>query len=63
MTEARLEELIRFVIHRHRWPRDRAIALLDSLDERGLWSIRADMRDANAPKRADYSPFARGFEV
>ena len=60
-TDERLETMIRFVIHRHHWPRARALDLLDILDERVLASIRLDMREAAQPRT--YAPFDKGFEV
>lgn len=62
-TLARQEDVIVFIIHRLQWPRDRAVALLDSLDERGLSQVNMDMRERRRPQRHDYNPFARAFEV
>ena len=63
-TRERQEELIRYVIDRHQWPRSRALALLDQLDMQGLAYLVMDMRMERAGMaKLDYSPFAKGFEV
>lgn len=63
-TKARQELFIRFIIDKHRWPRIKAIELLESLDPVALAYIGVEMRQAReAAVAVDYDPFQSAFEV
>jgi hypothetical protein len=62
-TKDRQEEMIRFLIARHQWPRADVESMLDSLDPRGLSHVREDMRAAlRASATRAYAPFKSGWE-
>ena len=60
--EARKEEMIRFMIHRHIWPRAKAIDELNKLDHVGLAYVGVEMRIGKTTKhQVEYDPFASSF--
>jgi hypothetical protein len=62
----RQEELIRFTIDKHRWPRARAIKFLEELDTIGLAYIGVEMKQARAEQAREaqaYDPFSSAFKV